>query len=179
MFEIEFRTKFDSEKYKDLKAYLDQHAENREEDNKDCYYYIFQDKLLKIVNNISKRNGKISLKLNRIGQGSVFPEIEFYFLPDQFDVACRLFKELALPAKVMHGPQQRINYKYRDCEIALKYSEVWGYHMEIEQVIDSKDKRFEAEARIREVADELGVILMSEEELKKFTREAERKAQPT
>lgn len=177
MLEIEFRAKFDLEKYKSVKDYLDQHAKNLGEDNKDCYYYIFPDKLLKIAHNTSKKNAKISLKLNRIGRGSAFPEIEFYFPPDQFEVARKLFKELSLPAKVMHGPQQRVNYKYRDCEIALKYSEAWGYHMEIEQVVDSKDKQSEAEKKIRDVANELGVILMSEEELKKFTQEAERHAQ--
>lgn len=73
----------------------------------------------------------------------------------------------------MHGPQKRTNYRYKNCEIALKYSDAWGYHMEIEQVIDSEDKKIEAEAQIRRVANELDVKLMTEEELKEFTRQAE------
>ena len=174
MFEVEFRSRFDLKKYETLKSYLDQHAEKLGDDNKDCYYYIFPDKLLKLVNNISKGTAKMSLKLNKIGQGAVFPEVEIYFPPDQFDVAHRLLDDLSLPAKVMHGPQKRINYRYRDCEIALKYSEAWGYHMEIEQVIDSRKKSLEAEVHIRRVADELGARLMSEEELKEFTRQFEK-----
>jgi len=73
----------------------------------------------------------------------------------------------------MHGPQQRVNYRYKDCEIALKWSDAWGYHLEIEQVVDSKENQPKAEAQIRAVAEELEVRLMTEEELKQFTREAE------
>ena len=176
MYEIEFRTKFDVDKFNSLKEFLDGNAENLGEDNKDCYYYIFTDKLLKLVNNTSKKTAKISLKLSRIGDGAAFPEMEFYFPPQEFETAHRLFEALSLPAKVMYGPQKRTNYLYKNCEIALKYSDAWGYHMEIEQVIDSKEKQAKAEADIRSVADELGITLMSEEELKEFTKIAESKA---
>ncbi|OGZ37926.1 MAG: hypothetical protein A3A94_03205 [Candidatus Portnoybacteria bacterium RIFCSPLOWO2_01_FULL_43_11] len=175
MFEIEFRAKFDLKKFNILKKYLNKHAENLGEDNKDCYYYIFTDKLLKLVNNTSKKTAKISLKLNRIGEGAVFPEIEFYFSPNEFDSARRLFEALELPVKIMHDSQERVNYRYKNCEIALKYSDAWGYHIEIEQIIDDKKKQAEAETHIRRIADELGIRLMSEEELKKFIRVAENK----
>ncbi len=174
MFEIEFRTKFGKEKYEALKEYLETHAENLGADDKDCYYYIFPDKLLKVVHNTSQKTAKISLKLNRIGEGAVFPETEIFFSPDDFETMHHLVDNLGLPAKVMHGPQQRVNYQYHDCEIALKWSDAWGYHMEIEQVIATKEKQKEAEAQIHKVADELGVVLMSEDELKRFTKEAER-----
>lgn len=141
MFEIEFRARFDEVKYDSLKAYLDQHAELLGEDNKDCYYFIFSDKLLKLVNNISKKTAKASLKLNRLGQGAAFEEIEFTFPQDQLEFAHKFFDAMALPVKTMHEGQQRINYVYRDCEIALKYSKTWGYHLEIEQVIDSVNKQ--------------------------------------
>ena len=174
VFEIEFRAKFDEKKHAELKAFLDKNAESLGEDDKDCYYYILEDKLLKLVNNTSKKNAKVSLKLNRIGQGAAFPEMEFYFSPDEFEAARHLFDALALPAKIMHGLQKRTNYKYQDCEIALKYSEAWGYHLEIEQVVDSQEKQPLAEAAIRAVAETLGVHLLSEEELKEFTKQAER-----
>ncbi len=176
MFEIEFRTKFDKEKFDALKEYLNAHAKNLGDDDKDCYYYIFPDKLLKLVDNTSKGTAKISLKLNRIGKGAMFPEIESFFPPEEFDVMRRLIDALKLPAKIMHGPQKRVNYEYHGCEIALKWSDAWGYHMEIEQMIATPDERDKAEKQIREVADELGVTLMSEEELKEFTKKAESEA---
>lgn len=175
MFEIEFRARFSKEKFNALKNYLDEYAKCLGENNKDCYYYIFPDKLLKVVNNTSKKTAKISLKLNHIGNGAAFPEMEVYFSPQQFDTAKLLVDSLGLPAKVMHGPQQRIDYRYKDCEIALKYSDAWGYHLEIEQVVKTKEEQPKAEEKIRKVADELGVRLMSEEELKRFTQEAESK----
>jgi len=175
MFEVEFRSMFDLKKYNEVKEYLDKNADNLGRDNKDCYYYIFSDKLLKLVNSISKNTAKISLKLNHIGKGAVFPEIEFNFPRKEFDKAVKLFNALSLPAKVMHESQKRINYWYKNCEIALKYSNTWGYHLEIEQVIDSKDKQDKAKRQIRELAKELKINLMSEEELKKFTKEVENK----
>ena len=175
MFEIEFRSKFDQEKFTILKEYLDTHAENLGEDNKDCYYYIFSDKLLKLVNNISKKTAKISLKLNRIGDGPAFHEIEFYFDPQVFNKAKELLDALNLSVKIMHGPQERINYRYKGCEIALKHSDAWGHHLEIERVIETKEKQQETEEQIRRVADELGVRLMSEKELNEFTRMSESK----
>ena len=59
MFEIEFRSVFDEKKYNELKSFLETKAESSEEDDKDCYYYIFKDKLVKLVNNISKGSAKI------------------------------------------------------------------------------------------------------------------------
>lgn len=176
MLEIEFRARFDKEKYDALKAFLDERAENLGKDNKDCYYYIFPDKLLKLVNNLSRKTAKLSLKLNRIGDGAAFPEMEFHFPSEEFDNARRLLDGLNLPVKVIHGPQERVNYRYKNCEIALKYSDAWGYHMEIEQVVSSESEQAVAEAQIRQIAEELGVQLMSEEELKEFTRQAESRA---
>ena len=172
--EIEFRARFSQKKFEALKDFLDKNAECLGENNKDCYYYVFPDKLLKLVNNVSKKTAKISLKLNHIGSGAAFPEIEVYFPPQQFNTAKQLIDSLDLPAKVIYGPQQRVDYRYKNCEIALKYSDAWGYHLEIEQVIKTKKEQPKAEKAIREVADELGVKLMSEEELKKFTQNAEK-----
>jgi len=175
MFEVEFRARFDQKKFNTLKDYLDKNAECLGENNKDCYYYIFPDKLLKVVNNVSKGTAKISLKLNHIGNGAIFREIEVYFSSQQFNTAKQLIDSLNLPAKIMHGPQQRIDYRYKNCEIALKYSDAWGYHLEIEQVVETKGEQLKAEKIIREVASDLGVKLMSEEELKEFTQNAEKK----
>jgi adenylate cyclase class IV len=177
MFEIEFRARFDEATYNKLKAYLDEHAEVLGEDNKDCHYFIFPDKLLKLVHNISKKNAKISLKLSSLGQGAAFEEIEFTFPEGQIESARKLLDALALPVKTMHEGQQRVNYTYKGCEIALKYSKTWGYHLEIEQVIDRKEKQAEAEVHIREVANELDVHLMSDEDLRLFLQEVESRAE--
>lgn len=175
MYEIEYRSRFNHSTYVRLKRFLDAHAKNLGRDDKDCNYYIFPDRLLKIVNNTSKRTAKLSLKQNHIGHGAVFPETEVYFDPKVLKKLQMIIGNLGLKAKVMHGPQNRINYSYRGCEIALKYSDAWGYHLEIEKVVRSLTRRAAAEKIIREVALELDVHLMSEEELKTFTQKAESK----
>lgn|GEM_PF-3416252 len=154
--------------------FLDERGEFLGEDDKEVIYYILPDRLLKLVNNTSKGTAKISLKLSRIGDGAAFPETELYFPPEQFETAHHLIENLGLPAKIMSGPQKRLNYQYKDCEIALKYSDIWEWHMEIEQMIEKKEDQLKAEAHIRDVAQELGVQLMTEDELKKFTQEAEK-----
>jgi hypothetical protein len=78
----------------------------------------------------------------------------------------------------------RHNFRFQGVEIALKWSEAWGYHAEFEVLLDdsaSDADRDEASAQIVDVAFELGVTLMSEQELADFaaafeTAEQERKA---
>jgi adenylate cyclase class IV len=53
---------------------------------------------------------------------------------------------------------------YKGVEIALKYSESWGYHMELEIMIASKDDLAGAESQLKSVAEDLGVKIMSPEE---------------
>lgn len=174
MYEIEHRAIVPKDKLESLKEFLSREAKCLGEDNKDAYYFIFPDKLLKLVHNTSKHNARMSLKLNRIGQGSDFEEIEFNFQEEDFPTALKLVQNLGLPVKVMSGPQIRTNYEYLGCEIALKWSDVWQYHLEIEKMIRDKSEQAAAEAEIQKVADELGVKLMTQEELQEFTTQAEK-----
>jgi predicted adenylyl cyclase CyaB len=174
MYEVELRARFDQKTHERLKAFLEKHAESLGVDDKDAYYYIYPDRLLKLVNNISKGTAKISLKLNKIGQGASFSEHELEFSEAQFGTAKFILDNLGLPTtKVMHGPQQRVNYRYKGAELALKWSEAWGYHLELEQLVETEAETPAAEAKLRELAQELGVEIMSDEELREFTQSAE------
>jgi adenylate cyclase class IV len=175
MFEIEFRARFSKEKYDELLAFLKKNAKALGNDDKDVYYFILPDRLLKLVNNTSKHAAKISLKLNRIGQGAAFEEMESGIVPEHFEQAVKLMKALGLTNKIIHEPQQRENFFYKKCEIALKYSKTWGHHLEIERVVAEKNEQATAEKQIRSVADELGVTLMTEQELADFVRSTESK----
>lgn len=66
----------------------------------------------------------------------------------------------------------RHNFRLDGVEIAVKWSEAWGYHAEFELLLDdgaSDAARDEAQAKITDVAASLGVTLMSEQELADFT----------
>jgi adenylate cyclase class IV len=53
--------------------------------------------------------------------------------------------------------------------MALKYSDTWGHHLELEKIVSSQDEVPAAEGEIRKVAEELGIHVMTDEELKEFT----------
>ena len=60
-------------------------------------------------------------------------------------------------------------------EVALKYSEVWGHHLELEIMIADIKEKEQAEKKIREAANDLNIKLMTDEELAEFTKKAEEK----
>jgi len=168
--EIELRSVFDEKKHNELKDFLDKNAEDLGEDDKDVFFFLLPDKITKATHNVSKKTAKIAIKLNRIGRGtSDFEEIEIPINPSDFDKAVKLFSALPFD-QIQNSYQKRHNYLLEGVEIALKWTESWGYHMELEIVVDDKSKREEAEDNIRKVAEKLGVQIMSEDELKDFTQ---------
>jgi len=171
--EVEFRSRFDEVKYKELERFFKEKAKNLGEDNKNVFFFILPDKLLKVVDNVSQKTAKIVLKLNKIGQGSDFEEIEIPISSSEVTKAVKIFSSLNLDADLMESFQKRHNYLYKGVEAALKYSEHWGYHLELEVLIDNFSQKETAEARIRQIAQELDVHLMTDQELKEFTQRAE------
>ena len=173
--EIEFRAIFGENDFYRLKEYLDLSAENIWEDDKDVFFCIMPDKLLKVVDNISKNNAKIVLKLNKIGKGSDFEEIEIPIGREQINDFVKILNALGFTDNIMHSFQKRQNYVYKGVEVALKHSEVWGYHLELEIMITDIKEKEQAEKKIREVANDLNIKLMTDQELAEFTKKAEEK----
>jgi predicted adenylyl cyclase CyaB len=173
--EIEYFSRIDEKSYHQLHDFLKQHGQDLGEDDKDSYFFIFSDKLLKVVDNISKKNAKIALKMSRIGDGSDFEEIEFKIDPQNVDKAVHMFKKLGGYDTFMKAFQKRHNYMYKDVEIAVKYSDNWGYHVEMEIMINNLEEKSKADVHINKIAEELNIKLMTDAELKTFTREVESK----
>ncbi|MGM0482828.1 MAG: hypothetical protein ACQEP6_03140 [Patescibacteria group bacterium] len=173
--EIEFRSIFDKEKYDKVESFLKEKAEDLGADDKDVYFFIMPDKLSKVVDNISKGNAKIVTKLNKIGKGDSFEEIEIAINREEVEKAVIMFKSLNLTENIMHSFQQRHNYQYKGVELALKYSDVWSYHLEMEIVVNDPKKEEAAKKKLYAVAEELDVHIMTDEELTEFTQKAEEK----
>lgn len=172
--EIEFRSIFNKEKYDMLEKFLNENTEDLGADDKDVYFFIMPDKLLKVVDNVSKGNAKIVTKLNKIGKGDSFEEIEISIDRKDVEKAVNMFKSLNLTDNIMHSFQQRHNYLYKGVELALKYSDEWSYHLEMEIVVDDPNKETDAKKKLYDVAKELDVHIMTNEELTNFTQKAER-----
>lgn len=173
MLEIEKRGFLTEEKYNELLIFLGKDGKSLGADDKEVVYYIYPDKLLKVVNNISKQNAKVSLKMSKVGEGSAFPETEVFFDQKDFEKMKYIFDTIAKPEKVMGGIQKRKNFEYEDCEVAIKWSEVWGFHFEIEKMVSEQSEVEKAEKELHGVANGLGIKILTDEELKEFTKKAE------
>jgi len=174
--EIEHRAQLSESAYATLADQLGQRGEDLGQDDKHIWFYVLPDKLLKVVHNISHGTGKIVVKTNRIGSGAAFPETELPISAADVPTAVRLFDALGYASHMHDAHNERRNWRYRGVEIAMKWSQAWGYHAEFEVVLpdDAGPAEInEAHALIASVADELGVRLMSEDELAEFTRQFE------
>lgn len=175
MYEIEHRAVLTEEAYNRLAEKLASEAALLGADDKEVSYYIFPDKLLKVVRNISKGTAKLSLKLTTLGAGSSFQEFEVPFPEDSFETMKSICENISTPDQVISGTQKRTNYEYKGVEIALKWSEDWGYHAEFEVMISDLSEKESTDARIREAAAALAVPLMTEEEVAAFSAEVRAK----
>lgn len=175
MYEIEHRAVLTEDAYKQLAERLTNEATLLGADDKEISYYIFPDKLLKVVRNISKDTAKLSLKLTALGAGSSFKEFEVPFPEDSFETMKSICESISTPDQVISGTQKRTNYEFQGVEIALKWSEDWGYHAEFEIMISDSSEKEAADVRIHEVAKTLSVPLMTEEEVAAFSAEVRAK----
>jgi adenylate cyclase class IV len=173
MIEVEERGLLTEEKYNELLAFLDKHAESLGEDDKDVVYYIYDDKLLKVVNNISKKNAKVSLKMNKLGDGVATLENEVTFSADDFSKMKDILDTIANPNQIIEGRQKRKNYKYKECEIAVKWSKDYKYHFEIEKILESEVGVNSAENELDVLVEELGLVSMKNDELKQFQQKVQ------
>ena len=166
--EVELRSLIDERKFFDLKFFLAENGKDLGEDNKDTYFFLFSDKLFKITNNITKNNAKITLKLQKIGLGSDFEEIEVQFPCEDVEKVIRIFGILGFK-DYQYSYQSRNNYLYKNIEFAIKYTVSWGFHCEMEIMVNSKDCVPEAIKQMTLVASELGLKIISDKELKELT----------
>lgn len=167
--EVECRALLTEDEYNALEQRLMAEAEDLGADDKKVWFYVLPDKLLKVTDNISQGSAKITLKLNRIGQGSAFPELEFPIAEIDTPKAVQMFEQLGYEA-MLEPIIRRHNFNYKGVELALKYSGSWQYHMELEQIISEHSQRAAAEERIQQVAKDLGVKIMTEAELAAYDK---------
>ena len=171
--EVEFRAIFDKVKFEQLKTYLDKNATDQGQDDKNVFFYVYSDKFVKVVDNVSQKTAKLVLKLTKIGRGTNFDETEIPIDPAYIPKAVKFFSHLC-PNPVMESFQQRRNYLLKGVEVSLKYSQNWGYHLELEVVINHLSQKTAAVKKIKNIAQELDVKLMTETEIRQFIKKFEK-----
>ncbi len=165
--EVELRALIDEKQFIELNRFLAKNGKYLGEDHKDSHFFILPNKLLKVTDNISKNNAKITLKLQEIGIGSDFEEIDVNFSREDADKIIKIFKLLGF-TNHMYSYQNRHNYLYKNVEFAIKYTQSWGFHCEMEIMVNNKKEVTKALKEMGVVASELGLKIMSDDELKKF-----------
>ncbi len=170
--EIEMRARFDEQTHERLADRLKSEGTDLGRDDKHIYFYVLQDKLLKVTDNIAAGTAKITLKDSKIGHGAAFPETEIAIAPADVPAAVRIFNSLGFEPQMHQAFNRRHNYRFRGVDIAIKWSEAWGHHAEFEVLLDDGAGDAECEEageRITAVARELDITLMTEQELAEFT----------
>lgn len=174
--EIEYRARLSEEQFAVLAESLRQHGEDLGPDDKHIWFYVLPGKLLKVVRNVSSNSGKVVMKANRIGSGAVFPETELPIAAADVATAVQIFDALGFAPYAHDAYNKRHNWRFRGVDIAMKISDVWGHHAEFEVALPddaTSDQVKKAERLVRSVAVDLGVRLMTEDELTEFTRQFE------
>lgn len=169
--EIEYRSRFDRKTFGRVRNFLSRHGRRLGKDDKEVFFYVGKNKVYKVVKNISSRTAKIVLKDARIEKKSSFREVEIPIDLARVSEANEFVKSIP-GLRFYHDIVRRENFSWRKVEIALKYSQTWGYHAELEVMLSAEDKKKTASKRIRNVASELGIQLMESNDIARFLREA-------
>ena len=174
--EVEFRARFDESTHKSLMEQLAKEATDMGEDDKIIHFFPLPEKLIKVTINQTKGSAKVTYKGGRIGTNDTFSELEYPIAVGDVDKAVAMFLALGHGELYHVAENRRHNFSYRNVEIALKWSEAWGYHAEFELMLEpgaAESQVAAATKEIQRVADELGVKLMSRQDLAEFERKFE------
>ena len=174
MIEIEERARFDAATYERVKKQLEALAEEIHADDKEVVYYIYPDKLLKAVHNISEGTCKLSYKSKKVGGGTTVKEEEL-ILPGKHFAGLIIFCDSAYQdaTKRINSPQKRTNYKIGDLEVALKYTNDYGHHLEIDALVANEAAEASAHQKILALSKSLDIKLMTQQDLLDLQKEIE------
>ena len=159
IYEYEERAFLTEEQFLSIKGTLDALATYHEVDNKTSYFFVLPDVNVSIASSPAKT--VIKYKGGQLGLGNGFEEIEVPIEPNALNDSINLFSIL-LKTKPQISEQFRINYTLPDgIEVALKYTQTWGFHLEAEKTYEHAESLEDVERQAKEdldaLAKELGI----------------------
>ena len=117
----------------------------------------------------SKGDAKIAWKSGGFNGAAAREEIELPFPLANGADAQKLVERLLPTAKKIKTIQERHDFELGDVEIALKWSENWNYHIELDTEVENEKHTAEAKEKLEYLAKKLGIHLMTEAEEKALT----------
>lgn len=177
-YEYEERSFLDEENFIRLKNYFDTHHSRMSMDNKQSFFFVMPDVNVSIAS--SEKETKVKYKGGQLGMGNGFEEVEFRINPESLGEAIHLFSSL-LSVAPQESYQFRINYVLdNNIEIALKYTEMWGFHMEVERTyaasseLSANIEKNAAKDELMIFAKKLNFAYIDDKQMKKFKGQCER-----
>jgi len=172
-YEYEERAFLDENDFLKVKAQLDGISLKISSDNKVSYFFVLPDKNVSIA--VSPYKTVVKYKGGQLGNGgNGFEEHEFAIKPDELPESIDLFTSL-LNLEPLKSEQFRINYILPgSIEVALKYTQTWGFHIEVEKLYKADDseknevEKIQAKDEIDNVGNMLGIKYITDEEMKQF-----------
>jgi adenylate cyclase class IV len=138
----------------------------------DSTFYIHDSWQLKVQHQVSKGTAKIAWKSGGVDGAASRREVELSLAPDDVDKANEVIVALSPEAKAYPTKQKRHDYVLDDIGIAVKHSNDWGYHVELDCVVSDASGVDDVLTRIAELAESLGLHLFTPEEEKAFVEKA-------
>lgn len=177
-YEYEERAFLSEGQFLTIKEKLDEICIQKEIDNKHSFFFVLPNINMSIAD--SRKETKIKYKGGQLGKGNGFEEIEYNIRRDSLPEAIKLFTRL-FDLSPQESFQFRINYRLGDdVEIALKYTEMWGFHLEVERVyVASSDaeksfRHAESKSKLEQLALTLGFSYITDAEMTIFTEQCRR-----
>ena len=166
-YEYEERAFLTEDQFSFVKEKLDTIATNKEVDNKMSYFFVLPDVNLSIASSAHK--SVIKYKGGQLGLGNGFEELEIPIPRDSLKDSIRLFSTL-LKIEPQFSEQFRINYELKNgIEVALKYTQTWGFHLEIEKTYEHTfnldDEKQKAKHELDEIASQLRISFIDDDTL--------------
>lgn len=173
-YEYEERAFLEEENFLSTLDYLNSHALSKQHDNKQSYFFVLPDINVSIA--ASHDNVKAKYKGGQLGLGNGFEEKEFNIQPDSLDDAIEFFSVL-LSITPQTSYQFRINFALENnIEAALKYTEMWGFHLEVERTYmadETSKSKEEADSIVLldDFAHTLGMSYITDQEMRLFKKQ--------
>lgn len=161
--EVELRGVLNEKDFKRVGQCL-QIADHKEEDNKLTYFFVTEGFILKVTDEESKNKAKITVKVGDETK-NILQEYEIEIDRKSVVDSVSILRALGFD-KVNPVNQKRINYSYKNAEIALKYTPDWGYHFEVEKIVNDIDEVDAARSELEDLCRELSIIPMTPAEIR-------------
>jgi adenylate cyclase class IV len=165
-YEYEERAFLTEEDFFRVKELLEKQSLTRALDNKLSYFFVLPKQNLSIAQ--SEKKCVIKYKHGTPGIGNGFSEFEIPVDTKDCEQTIGMFK-LLLGIEPHLSEQFRINYVLKNnIEVALKYTETWGFHLEIEKTYSEDTDLPLAKQEVEKIANELKIHLITDPEMKAF-----------